>query len=196
MSNQKSAELRPRGRDEVKAALLEAANELFGRKGPDDVSVRDVAAHAGVNHALVHRHFGSKEKLLQEVLMEHAVAFREAVNGSADASEAVQHMFEMVTARPAFTKILAQLLLSGHPPAEFALDEGGVAKLTQRLLAETKGRDKQTRAQMNAAISAALSLGWTLFAPFLLYAVGFEGSSDQANAQVSKALTRIAPEQP
>jgi AcrR family transcriptional regulator len=42
--------------------------ELFAEHGPASVSVRDVACHAGVNHGLVHRHFGSKDDLLAEAI--------------------------------------------------------------------------------------------------------------------------------
>jgi TetR/AcrR family transcriptional regulator, repressor for neighboring sulfatase len=49
-------------------ALLAAAIELFAEHGPASVSIRDVARHAGVNHGLVHRHFGSKDDLLAEAV--------------------------------------------------------------------------------------------------------------------------------
>ena len=49
-------------------ALLAAAVELFAERGPASVSIRDIARHAGVNHGLVHRHFGSKDDLLAEAI--------------------------------------------------------------------------------------------------------------------------------
>jgi TetR/AcrR family transcriptional regulator, repressor for neighboring sulfatase len=49
-------------------SLLGAAVELFAEHGPASVSIRDVARHAGVNHGLVHRHFGSKDDLLAEAI--------------------------------------------------------------------------------------------------------------------------------
>ena len=52
----------------MRAALLDAAATLFSARGPASVSVRDIAAHAGVNHGLVHRHFGSKQALVAGVL--------------------------------------------------------------------------------------------------------------------------------
>src|SRR5216684_4930528 len=59
---------RPQGREAVMAAVLDAAMTLFAARGPASVSVRDIAAAAGVNHALVHRHFGSKQAVLRAVL--------------------------------------------------------------------------------------------------------------------------------
>jgi AcrR family transcriptional regulator len=56
---------RPRERQEVMAAVLDAATALFAARSPASVSVRDIANAARVNHALVHRHFGSKKAVLE-----------------------------------------------------------------------------------------------------------------------------------
>jgi AcrR family transcriptional regulator len=49
-------------------ALLRSAVELFARRGPASVSLRDIAVHAGVNQGLIHRHFGTKQALLAGAL--------------------------------------------------------------------------------------------------------------------------------
>ena len=49
----------------TRAALLAAARALFSEAGYDQVGVRDVAARAGVNAALVSRYFGSKKGLFE-----------------------------------------------------------------------------------------------------------------------------------
>ncbi len=48
--------------------ILDAAETLFGDKGIHPTSIRDITAAAGVNLAAVNYHFGSKEKLLGEVV--------------------------------------------------------------------------------------------------------------------------------
>lgn len=48
--------------------ILEAAWELFGTRGFENVSVRDVTNAAGVNLASVSYHFGGKEGLIQETV--------------------------------------------------------------------------------------------------------------------------------
>ncbi|GAA5493929.1 transcriptional regulator, TetR family [Rubritalea squalenifaciens DSM 18772] len=48
--------------------ILDAAWKLFGERGFEDVSVRDVTNAAGVNLASVSYHFGSKTGLIQEVV--------------------------------------------------------------------------------------------------------------------------------
>lgn len=54
--------LRPAGRA-TRAAIEEAARTLFADRGFEGASVRAIAAEAGVDPALVIRHFGSKEAL-------------------------------------------------------------------------------------------------------------------------------------
>jgi len=61
---------RPSGRDEIMAAVLDAATKLFSTRPPSAVSVRQIADEAGVQHSVVHRYFGTKEDLLQAVIRE------------------------------------------------------------------------------------------------------------------------------
>ena len=48
--------------------ILSIAEELFGEKGFDGTSVRDIAQSAGVNLAMISYYFGSKEKLLESLI--------------------------------------------------------------------------------------------------------------------------------
>jgi AcrR family transcriptional regulator len=61
---------RPRDATTTRAAILEAARLRFTRDGFDRVGVRDIAADAGINAALVIRYFGSKENLFTEAITE------------------------------------------------------------------------------------------------------------------------------
>jgi AcrR family transcriptional regulator len=54
---------RPRDSAATRRALLAAARALFATAGYDATTVRAVADRAGVNQALVFRHFGSKDGL-------------------------------------------------------------------------------------------------------------------------------------
>jgi len=52
--------------------ILAVAEKLFGDKGFDGTSVRDIAQHANVNLAMISYYFGSKEKLLEALLEQRA----------------------------------------------------------------------------------------------------------------------------
>ncbi|MEO8249174.1 MAG: TetR/AcrR family transcriptional regulator [Burkholderiales bacterium] len=53
---------------ETKAQILEAAFRRLANEGYAHLSVREIAKDAGVNHALINYHFGSKDQLVIEVL--------------------------------------------------------------------------------------------------------------------------------
>lgn len=59
---------RPRDAKATRDALLRAARCRLAAHGYDDVSLREIAADVGVNVAMVHRYFGTKDDLFLEVL--------------------------------------------------------------------------------------------------------------------------------
>lgn len=54
-----------KGRKNVEKKLINSAAELVGSIGPNQLSIRDIADHAGVNHAQIHHYFGGKQGLLE-----------------------------------------------------------------------------------------------------------------------------------
>lgn len=54
---------RPTGSSDSRQRILASARELFARNGIDKTSIRAVAAAAGVDSALVHHYFGTKQQL-------------------------------------------------------------------------------------------------------------------------------------
>jgi len=51
------------GNQDTRSSILEAARNSFAERGYDKASIRSIAADAGVDPALVHHYFGTKEKL-------------------------------------------------------------------------------------------------------------------------------------
>jgi AcrR family transcriptional regulator len=91
----------PRKRDAAatRAAILEAARVQFARLGYDRAALRDIAAEAGADVALIKRYFGGKEGLFTEALKasvnaerlrgwDHASFARETATMMADAPHA------------------------------------------------------------------------------------------------------------
>src|ERR1700709_1012352 len=62
-----------------RALLLEAARRLIAERGPDTVSMDDIAAAAGVGKGTVFRRFGSRAGLMMVLLDEDERAFQEAI---------------------------------------------------------------------------------------------------------------------
>lgn len=57
---------------ETQGKILDTAERLFGDQGYAGTSLRQIIAGAGVNLAAIHYHFGSKEELLDHLVMRKA----------------------------------------------------------------------------------------------------------------------------
>lgn len=153
----------PHGEQEVRAALLDAATELFGARGPSHVTIREIAAEAGVNHGLVHHYFGSKDALLAAVLDRLATESAEEI-AATDPSEV---LYTAGSTTEQHGRILAHLLLEGRDPGELQSGFPAIRALVARL----RDAGFSTReARERAAGVTALVLGWHLFEPFLVEA--------------------------
>lgn len=70
------------GNPDTREAILTAARQSFGERGFDQASVRAIAAAAGVDPALVHHYFGTKDNL-----------FLAAMNAPVDPAELLPQAF-------------------------------------------------------------------------------------------------------
>lgn len=164
---------RPRGRDEVQVAVLAAARELVAERGPDGFSVRDVAGRAGVNHALVHRHLGSKAEVVERVLSDEAAAVADAVTALVDAGLGraagdVDAVVGVLAEHPLLARALVHAVLSAPGAAV-----PGTAATTAVFGGLWAGAAASAPAE-DAALAGAAVLGWLVFGDFMAEAVGAE----------------------
>ncbi len=94
----------------ARATIRNAALRLFGDRGPDAVTVREIATQAGVSPALVLHHFGSKDGLRAEVDAFAARAF-DAIFEAMPTDELVE-----VLTGGAARGSLAEAFARGFPP--------------------------------------------------------------------------------
>jgi AcrR family transcriptional regulator len=94
--------------------ILTAATRLFSRQGFDGTPTREIARLAGVNEAIIFRHFTSKEELYWAVVSEQARMRRERLHrrlrSSGSTGQAVFDLAENLLDRRqddgAFTRLL------------------------------------------------------------------------------------------
>lgn len=67
--------------------ILEAADELFGEVGFDASTTREIAERAGVNKALIHYHFRSKDGLLESLLGRYYDLLSETLRAALEKAE-------------------------------------------------------------------------------------------------------------
>jgi AcrR family transcriptional regulator len=72
---------------DTKEKILDSAERLFGEQGYGATSLRHIIAEAGVNLASVHYHFGSKEELLDAVVVRKLAPINQERLALLDAAE-------------------------------------------------------------------------------------------------------------
>src|SRR5881628_1017735 len=70
---------------DTRSRILDVAEELFGERGLDRVSIRDITRKAKVNLAAINYHFGSKEDLIAAIFEREFVPVNEARLAALDA---------------------------------------------------------------------------------------------------------------
>ena len=155
---------RPQGRQQVVRALKDAARDLLREKG-SRFSVREVAERARVNHALIYRHFGSKENLITATMAEAAR------NRLADLRSGRSPVEIYTRDTPESATILARLIMDGDT------DLVATHPVMDALVAMAAADDRPPRrppAEIRAAVAGALILGWAMFGDFLGPTAGVE----------------------
>jgi AcrR family transcriptional regulator len=86
-----------------KDAILRAVLEIAAKDGFDAVSIRKVAAEAGVSHGLVTYHYGTKERLIREAwrfLLEHESRRRDQTVGRTGALKRIEEGYRLTLIDP------------------------------------------------------------------------------------------------
>lgn len=96
----------------ARAVIRNRALELFAERGPEAVTVRDIAAAAEVSPALVLHHYGSKAGLVDAVNEEVARIFDDALAALAERPEELGHG---AMAPGGFAEVLLTSLPEGSP---------------------------------------------------------------------------------
>lgn len=103
------------------AAIRIAAMDLFAERGYAEVTIREIAAAAGVSPALVIHHYGSKERL-RAVLEERVAAFVETmladlakVQEEGGTATVTQLLADRLEGEPAIAGYIRRLLCDGGP---------------------------------------------------------------------------------
>ena len=161
---------RKRNAATTRAAMLDAAVCRFARDGYDGASVRDIAADAGVDAALVSRYFGGKEELFNEVLSCSPSPAHFFEGGREGFGVRVAHAVVM---EPANNRkldcIFAMLRSASSEKASQAIRESGQMRFYDPLAAMLVGDDKMVRARLIGALIMGVAISRALAPDLGLY---------------------------
>ncbi len=165
--------------DDVRSALLDAANKLFLKHGFERVTARQIAVAAGTTAAMIHYYFGNKLGLFRAMLERAIGPVRELIAGSlaqggavVDPAVLIRMHMQTAAANPWIATLIVNEVLAekGRFRATFIRDVAGrqaplVMELLQR--ARTSGR---LRDDLDVRLAALSLLSLCMF-PFLARAV-------------------------
>jgi AcrR family transcriptional regulator len=170
----------------TRQAILDAAKTCFMHEGYEQVGVREIAARAGVDPALVNRYFGSKEGLFTE-----AVASKFDLSALFDGSRATlgerlaRYVLQKKPAGADYDPLVALLRSSSSDVCSGMLRQAILEGFVEPLAARLDGPDAVPRAE---------SVGSTLLG-LLVYRtiVGGDASRDNERlvASVAPAIQRL-----
>lgn len=181
--------------EQTKAAILEAARELFAERGVKAVRVRDIAHDAGVTHALVHRYFGSKEDIVGEIIRREVAAAGARASASGTSPENVgtieglrdilrYGLVEMSTT----IRLITRAELSGLEPEKFLEGQGRLLGMLKDWIAGQQAMSSKERKDLPDPALASATIGASIFAlvsmsPWLMTAVGLKPEDYEARRE-------------
>lgn len=153
------------------ASLINATIESVVLQGLN-VSAREIAARANVNHGLVHTYFGSKEELLNQALRElGARAAREAnPEGFPPPDLATRRNGELARA-------VARAILDSD---ENMFTELPVTTAWRKAFQQSEPELSLEEINERITISATLALGWALFSPHFAHVMNLNASQQES----------------
>jgi AcrR family transcriptional regulator len=153
---------RRQGRSVTREAILASARHLFAERGFDGVSLRAIAADAGVDPALVHHFFGSKERVFVAALelpIDPSVAIPGVIGGDlVGAGSRLVRFFLSVWDDPEKRAPLEAILRSAATDAEASIAQP-LARIVLRPIAEALAGDE---AELRSCLCASQILGLAL----------------------------------
>ena len=158
---------RSRDAQASRRALFSAAQQLFGQKGFERTTLREIGERAGVDAALVARYFGSKADLYVSVVAAERLGFRDLVppGGEELPYSGLDHMVEEVLRRSDEhgPGPILQALVRFDTTDE--IRSAAEARLVRRLvepLSSTIVGDVAVQARLRAEVAVAALLGVSL----------------------------------
>ena len=184
----------------VREEILQAAESLLAERMPGEVSVRDVAERAGVQHSVVHRHFETKDRLLAEVVKRTITSYAESIAGCDDpAGGFVAGMTYMADHRAPFAALARTVAnasvhddIDRFPGLELQLRRLDPDAVEDRSPLEPPATDGSIDPRVLGAALMALTSGWAFMEDWWLASAGLQPSDrEAARAQVAVIIEQL-----
>ena len=135
--------------ESTEARILSAGKKILLKKGMDGARMQDIADEAGINKALLHYYFRSKEKLFETIFMEVAAEFLPRIGKILAAEVSVFEKIEMFCSeyinqiiQTPYVPIFVLNEINRQPKAFFTKSDDGKEFAHSRFLKTARGGDQ------------------------------------------------------
>jgi len=185
----------PRGGEAIKEAILRSTEKLLSKHSPTEISLRQIASAANLNHSLIHRYFGTKENVILAVHERIINKLGEQFSAIESLDGNIGRLFKINEQNPSRRILLARAMLDGAEPRLIRHHFPTVHQLIE-LLRKKKSETaapSEYDAETLAAFFVAAVMGWFLYEPFLLAATGLDARNrDKVHREIVGILEKIA----
>lgn len=192
---------------ETRSAILDAAERRLLDKGPDAIRLQEIAADAGISHPAILHHFGSREGLVEAMVLGGIARLqKQFLDGWTSAkepdTEGVLDRFYEVSSRGGMARMMAWLILSGQsyrtlkPGILKPAAERMHAGLVRRASKEGRRAPDLEETLLAASYLFIIVLGDSLFGPGIRRAMGLGAGADgtrRFRRWLSKVVERMEP---
>lgn len=185
-------------REETRNRILDAAEELFSRRDPSKVTVREIAEAAGVTHPLVHQYVGTKSAIHEAVIERSAPHRQQTISKHLVYREVMPELFADVLDHRVHTRSVVRSAMDGveYTPFDARLKTG------QMLLALGSAALEQGEARLPApdamdprfvlAATVAFTYGWVATEDWLIPIFNLQDeSTEEIRAQMNTILLHL-----
>lgn len=186
--------------DKRRQQIVDAAVELFSRKGFRGTRTREIAEAAGISEAMIYRHFATKRELYSAIIEAKSVT-EELLASAATAAQGKDDagvlralglkMIEQTERDPSLMRLLLFSALEGHELSEIFF-ESRVKRLHEFLSSYIRKRIKEGRFRsMDALVAARAFVGMVVHYLLLHEIFGVKRPSDIASEQVIETFVTL-----
>jgi AcrR family transcriptional regulator len=154
----------PRRRDPKATyeAILDAAEALMAQRGPEGLTVSEVAHRAAVNRTTAYQHFRTREQVIAAVVGRLSAEVKRILESEMSLGERIDHIVALHLARPQIARLWLFQMLSDIPLPQDESWERYLAGM--RSLAASERTHEGIDAEMLGCILLGATLVWSLLA--------------------------------
>ena len=194
----------PSAVDPEREAIIDAAAELMATRPITDISVREIAARAGVPHTLIYRYIGNKQDLERAVIdrtVNEVLAFTEPSPEAALGG--LDRLIHTLLHRRDSLRVLINSMLTADGAARNSDRAPVIALLLASLRSDIDTRRAAGQPQPTPAFPplspevavgavAALVVGWVAFEPRIKVGTGLTETPTEDLAALATAILNLA----